>query len=184
MKRKKTALIAGLGILLGMGFAATQLGRFAQDTSLSDWHDGVNGYTVGVRDQITTAVPMQAEQVHARQILVYDAAEAQDILAQLQAGNDFGNLAKQYDPVTGGDLGWFPRGYLPSKALEEAAFLLQPGEFSQVVQTVAGYHILQVMERDPLHPLTPDALLVLQTQALQGWLAEKWGKSDIQVLLP
>lgn len=167
------------------------------EAALAQWIDD-HGYTAQtfrdamaqavaaawMRDQITTAVPLEAEQVHARQILVYDEAEAQEILVQLQAGNDFGNLANQYDPVTGGDLGWFPRGYLPSKALEEAAFNLQPGGFSQIVQTIAGYHILQLIERDPLHPLAPDALLALQTQALQDWLAGKWEQSDIQVLLP
>lgn len=167
------------------------------EAALAQWIDG-HGYTTQsfqdalaqaisaawMRDQITAAVPRETEQVHARQILVYAEAEAQDILALLQAGNDFGNLATQYDPVTGGDLGWFPRGYLPNKALEDAAFSLLPGDFSQVVHTAAGYHILQVIERDPLHPLTPDALLVLQTQALQDWLAEKWEQSEIQVLLP
>lgn len=137
-----------------------------------------------MRDQVAAGVPREAEQVHARQILVYDQAEAEDILVQLQAGNDFGNLANQYDPITGGDLGWFPRGYLPSQDLEEAAFALQPGDFSQVVQTLAGFHILQVTERDPLHPLAPDALLVLQTLAVQDWLAAQRKQSEIQILLP
>ncbi len=167
------------------------------EAALAQWIDD-HGYTTAtfqaslakavaaawMREQITSEVPLNAEQVHARQILVYDTLEAQEILAQLVAGNDFGNLANQYDPITGGDLGWFPRGYLPSKDLESAAFDLQPGQFSQVVQTVAGFHILQVTERDPQHPLSPDALLTLQTLALQEWLAENRAQSDIQILVP
>jgi peptidyl-prolyl cis-trans isomerase C len=135
-----------------------------------------------MRDQVTGAVPPTAEQVHARQILVYDAKTADEIFTQLQAGNDFANLANQYDPVTGGDLGWFPRGYLPDANLETAAFALQPGQYSPVVQTVAGFHILQVTERDAQHPLTPEALLVLQGQALQSWLVDQRQQSDIQIL--
>lgn len=137
-----------------------------------------------MRDQIAGGVSKTAEQVHARQILVYDSNAAQDILVQLQAGNDFGNLAIKYDPVTGGDLGWFPRGYLPSRELESAAFELQPGQFSQVIQTVAGFHILQVVERELQHPLSPDALLTLQTLALQKWLAEGRAQADVQILIP
>ncbi len=44
---------------------------------------------------------------------------------QLQAGADFATLAYRYDPLTGGDLGWFPRGVLTQPAVEEAAFSLQ-----------------------------------------------------------
>jgi peptidyl-prolyl cis-trans isomerase C len=166
------------------------------EAALAQWIDD-HGYTTTtfqdslakaiaaawMRDQITSEVPLNAEQVHARQILVYDSLVVQEILAQLQAGNDFGNLANQYDPITGGDLGWFPRGYLPSTDLESAAFDLQPGQYSQVIQTVAGFHILQVTERDPQHPLSPDALLALQNLALQDWLAENQEKSDIQILV-
>ncbi|OGO32706.1 MAG: hypothetical protein A2Z16_12980 [Chloroflexi bacterium RBG_16_54_18] len=166
------------------------------EAALAQWIDD-HGYTTTtfqdslakaiaaawMRDKITSEVPLNAEQVHARQILVYDSLDAQEILTQLVAGNDFGNLANQYDPITGGDLGWFPRGYLPSTDLESAAFDLQPGQFSQVIQTVAGFHILQVTERDPQHPLSPDALLALQTLALQDWLAENRAQSDIQILV-
>ena len=136
-----------------------------------------------MRDQITAAVPKTVEQVHARQILVYDSKAADEIYALLEAGNDFGNLAEQYDPVTGGDLGWFPRSYLLDAGLEAAAFDLQPGQYSTVIQTVAGFHILQVTERALLHPLTPEALLILQSQAMQDWLKERRLQSEIDILL-
>jgi len=136
-----------------------------------------------MRDQIATAASGTAEQVHARQILLYSADQADQVYQLLKSGNDFGNLALKYDPLTGGDLGWFPRGYLLDKKLEEAAFSLQPGQFSPVIETPAGFHILQVLERDPQHPLSPDARLVLGTQAVSEWLAARRTQSQIEITL-
>jgi peptidyl-prolyl cis-trans isomerase C len=129
-------------------------------------------------------VPKEAEQIHARQILLYNADQANEVMAELEAGNDFGNLALKYDPLTGGDLDWFPRGYLPAENLEAAAFSLEPGQYTPVIETPAGFHILQVLERDPNRPLTPDALRALQIKALQEWLEMERAESEIQVLLP
>jgi len=131
------------------------------------------------RDQIVASVPTIAEQVHVKQILRYNADEAQQALAYLKAGWNFNDLAAQYDPVIKGELGWFPRGYLSEPTIEEAAFALQPGQFSDVVQTQAGYHILFVTERDPARPLSPDALLTLQERAVQDWLTQRRNESTI-----
>jgi len=136
------------------------------------------------RDQILASVPEQAEQVRARQILVRERATAEDILASLQAGSNFSTIAYQYDPSTGGDLGWFPRGYLTQPAVEEAAFSLQPGEFSGIIETNFGFHIIQVVERDPAHPLSPDARLALQKNALNAWLIDQRAAASIENLIP
>ena len=132
-----------------------------------------------MRDQIIASVPTTAEQVHVKQILLYNSDEAQQALGYLKAGMDFNDLAAQYDPVTKGELGWFPRGYLPEAAIEEAAFTLQVGQYSDVIQTQAGYHILFLVERAADHLLSPDALLTLQQHALQDWLTQQRNKSTI-----
>ena len=72
----------------------------------------------------------------------------------LEAGADFTELAYEYDPLTGGDLGWFPAGYLLQPDVETAAFSLQPGQYSGIIQTSYGYHIVYVIERDSNHPLS------------------------------
>ena len=74
-----------------------------------------------MRDQIAASVPASAEQVHVKQILLYNADAAQQALGYLKAGWNFNDLAAQYDPLTKGELGWFPRGYLPDPAIEAAA---------------------------------------------------------------
>ena len=137
-----------------------------------------------MRDQITAGIATTAEQVHARQILLYNSDQANQVYNQLQSGNDFAALAADYDPQTQGDLGWFPRGYLTQPALDEAAFSLEPGQYSPVIETELGFHILQVIEKDPQHALTPDARLALQILALQDWLTQHRSESTIEILLP
>jgi peptidyl-prolyl cis-trans isomerase C len=162
---------------------------------LADWMNA-NGYSeedfrlsltrsihaAWMRDKIAATVPETADQVHARQILTRTPEKAAEYLGQLKAGSDFAALAKQVDPLTGGELGWFPRGYLYEPQIEEAAFSLQPGQFSEVIQTRAGYHILQVIEREAEHTLDSQARLTLQTQALQNWLEERRSQSQIEIL--
>ncbi len=137
-----------------------------------------------MRDQIVAQTPRTAEQVHARQILLYNSEEADAVLAQLQAGADFAALAEQYDPVTGGDLGWFPRGYLLVGELDDPIFQLLAGEVSSVIESSIGYHIVQVIERDPARPLEPDAYRATQLHTLAQWLADQRAQSEIEVLAP
>ena len=143
-------------------------------------------------DRVTSNVPMTGEQVHARHILVNTKAEADSLLAQLRAGADFAALAQRYskDTITsagGGDLGWFPRGGLFDAALEQAAFELQPGQISGVVQSDLGgqtvYHIIQVVDRDPARALSDDALLAARRMAFQSWLDNLQASSKIERLV-
>jgi parvulin-like peptidyl-prolyl isomerase/uncharacterized Zn finger protein (UPF0148 family) len=75
---------------------------------------------------------------------------ADDVLRRVRSGEDFGELAKQFGgdgtKDKGGDLGWFKRGAMV-KAFEDAAFALQPGQVSDIVETEFGYHIIKVDER-------------------------------------
>lgn len=136
-----------------------------------------------MRDKIVSGVPTTAAQVHARQILVSDRATADSIYQQLQAGTDFATLANQYDALTGGDLGWFPRGYLYVQAVEDAAFGLSAGQYSTVIESDYGFHIIQVIERNESQPLSADALHVLQEKAVQDWIDAHWASSTIEVLV-
>jgi peptidyl-prolyl cis-trans isomerase C len=135
-----------------------------------------------MRDKIVTDVPTTMEQTHVRQILTYNEESTRAALEQLQAGADFDELAAQYDPVTSGELGWMPRGYLLDAKADETVFALQVGAYSDVIATDAGFHIFKAIERGE-HPLSPDALLTVQELALKSWVAEQRAKSEI-VLVP
>ena len=136
------------------------------------------------RDQIANSVPTTADQVHARQILVQTEDTANLILSKLEGGADFATLALQYDPTTGGDLGWFPKGYLTQPEVESAAFSLEANQNSEIIHTSIGYHILYIIERDPNHVLSPDARRVLQEAKITEWLDASKAASTITVKLP
>jgi len=132
-----------------------------------------------MRDKILAEVPSTAEQVHVQQILLYNQDTAQSFLTQLNGGADFDELASEADPLTRGDLGWVPRGYLLEPKIEEAAFSLSVGAYSDVIATDVGFHILKVLERDPQRPLSPDAYLSLQELALKAWVDTQRQQADV-----
>ena len=107
----------------------------------------------------------ESERVHASHILITapktaDAAtkaqakaKAEAILKEIKAGKDFATLAKQnsQDPgsaANGGDLGFFQQGQMVGP-FNDTAFSLKPGTVSGVVETVFGYHIIKVIEKQP-----------------------------------
>jgi len=140
---------------------------------------------MAIFERLAASVPTTAEQVHARHIVVQTEGEAQAILAQLQAGGDFVALARErsQDENTkeaGGDLDFFPRGQLISPELEEAAFALQPGQISEVVQSQFGCHVVQVLEKVTDRPLSLEVLNSLKEQAFAAWMQEQWDKATVE----
>ena len=100
---------------------------------------------------IFVADEQSRHEVRARHILVKDKAEAEAVIAELQGGADFAELAKKRSTgpsgPNGGDLGYFPRGAMVP-AFENAAFELAAGSFTQTpVQTQFGWHIILVEEK-------------------------------------
>jgi peptidyl-prolyl cis-trans isomerase SurA len=73
------------------------------------------------------------------------------LLDSLKHGSDFAKLAKKYseDPGSaslGGDLGTVKRGQFVSE-VEAATFALAPNQISGVVESIFGFHIIQLLER-------------------------------------
>lgn len=64
---------------------------------------------------------------------------------ELEQGASFEEIAKEYSEgetaENGGDLGWFRKNYL-SDDIAEKAFSMKPGEFSEVITTPLGSHII------------------------------------------
>ena len=138
------------------------------------------------------------KQVQARHILfsIADSASsdakedvrntAAGILERARGGEDFAALAEEYSQDTGtaskgGDLGLFGRGRMV-KPFEEAAFSMEVGGISDLVETTFGFHIIKVEAIEPEHvrPLEEVADEVTEELLKQGSqaLAEQRAQED------
>jgi peptidyl-prolyl cis-trans isomerase D len=79
---------------------------------------------------------------------------AADVLNQVRAGGDFGELAKKFSEDStaqaGGELGWLVHGQTVPE-FDSMAFSLKPGAVSGLVKTVYGIHILKLEEKEVAH---------------------------------
>jgi parvulin-like peptidyl-prolyl isomerase len=140
--------------------------------------------------EVLQSDPQSLERVKARHILIRSSEEDSEeektdaktrigaIADRLKAGEDFAEVAQQEseDPgsaVRGGDLGEFARGDMVPP-FEEAAFSLEPGTISEIVQSQFGYHLIKSEERRTLteDEVRDDLRKQMGNQVLRSWIAE------------
>ena len=93
-----------------------------------------------------------------------------DLQLQLTQGEDFAQLARTYsdDPASqaqGGDLGFIRRGELVP-VFEQTAFGLQIGQTSDIVETVFGYHIIELLDKQGERIKVRHILIAIEPTAL------------------
>lgn len=145
------------------------------------------------------------DEVHARHILIKLPASAdentrakimhraQTIAHEMQDASDeeFATRAKETSQgpsaERGGDLGWFRRGNMV-EAFENAAFALEAGGTSGVVESEFGLHVIRVIDKRHIDPNAFEAhrenILQLLTNAemqsrLPRWIASIKAKANI-----
>jgi peptidyl-prolyl cis-trans isomerase C len=135
----------------------------------------------------------QPERVKVRHILIEvpkDATEeqrtiarrrAEDVLKKARAGGDFAALAREYsdDERTRdtGELPWLSREEIKLVAFQQAAFGLEKGGISDIVESQSGFHIIQAVDRQPSRIAEFDEvkdriLTLLQSQEAQEKLRQ------------
>lgn len=118
--------------------------------------DAVTDDEVKARYEKEIAALPKQEEVRARHILVKTEDEAKAIIAELDKGKDFVELAKEKstDPnkSEGGDLGYFTKGRMVPE-FEQAAFAMEKGTYSKTpVKTQFGFHVIKVEDKREAPP--------------------------------
>lgn len=148
------------------------LGAFSRGTMVQAFEDAAFALPEdgGISDVVETEFGFHViqryplEEVRIAHILVqYEGAErstaersreealarAQEARTRLLAGDPVADVVREYSDgpmkYRGGDLGWFQRGQLLPQ-LDEAAFDLEPGEVSEVVESPIGFHVIVRLE--------------------------------------
>lgn len=103
---------------------------------------GENEYDIA---HVIVRVPEEA----TPEVIQQRRQRAEQALAQVRAGTDFGQVAASFsdaeNALTGGDLGFRTAARLPAIYVEEAK-KLKPGEVSPVIRSPAGFHILKLVD--------------------------------------
>jgi parvulin-like peptidyl-prolyl isomerase len=136
--------------------------------------------------RLGTKIPETMKQVHIRQILVENEADAKSIRRQLDAGAKFDDLARKFsrDEATrdqGGDRGFLPLGTsILGPEIEKALQGLQPGQIAGPIASPYGYYLIQLVEVDENRALSPEQRQGLMRDAFVDWIEEQRSKAAIE----
>jgi parvulin-like peptidyl-prolyl isomerase len=130
---------------------------------------------------------------HARGILLGSQLEAEEIRARIEAGEDFGTLAKEYSQdseskVEGGDLGWIQAGGVSNSVAPGLALQLETGVVSQPtvddsVLTKGGYWLIKVVDRDDSRALDDETRNTLRLKLVEDLVTEQSKNDSTEVYL-
>lgn len=154
-----------------------ELQEFREGILVSKFLEELRGKELQVTDEETVAYhKARPYEYQARHILFATEQEAQKALERLKQGESFSKLARELslDPVSsqdGGSLGKIRPGELP-KELETALANLKIGEFSGVLPSPFGYHILQKTNEQPMNfeEAREDIRRILEREKFESWL--------------
>jgi peptidyl-prolyl cis-trans isomerase C len=108
---------------------------------------------------------------HARHVLVATEAFAGKVVAELEKGAKFEDVAKRESmdsKESGGDLGWFTPDRMV-KPFADAVVALKPGEYTHApVQTQFGWHVIKLEETRDVAPPAFDQVKSRVEQMVQG----------------
>jgi parvulin-like peptidyl-prolyl isomerase len=149
------------------------------DLSESEYRQMVEADILGDKVQrvFSLSVPDTTEQVRLRQIQVGTEDEARSVLERLEAGEDFGDLARELslDTATkeeGGERGWVARDEL-GLSYAVKVFDLEVGTVSQPIPGPGGYFIFEVEEKQPDREVADDQRSTISSTYFSLWVNEQ-----------
>jgi peptidyl-prolyl cis-trans isomerase SurA len=96
--------------------------------------------------QILIRIPENA----SPEVIAQRKARADEVMRQLRVGADFAKMAATYsdssDALKGGEVGWRSPDRLPP-VFADALSKLKPGQTTQVMKSVTGFHILKLVDK-------------------------------------
>ena len=114
---------------------------------------------------------------------------AQEAYSKVRAGQDFGEIARDYseDRVSakkGGDLGWLKEGSIDPR-FSKTLFELKPGDVSEPFETPFGFHVVKLVEgpkivKRPFGAVAGDIRYQLRNKAKQAELERLVSKVKIE----
>ncbi|EIE51850.1 peptidylprolyl isomerase [Salipiger aestuarii] len=132
------------------------------------------------------------KEFNASHILVETEAEAEDLVAQLDDGADFADLAKANSTgpsgPNGGELGWFGAGMMV-EPFQNAVDQMAVGDVTGPVQTQFGWHVIKLNDtRDKEAPALDEVRAqietTLQQDAVKAYIEDALGKATVTRMDP
>ena len=130
------------------------------------------------------------DEYKARHILLKTREDAAAVIAALEGGADFSELAKEKSTgpsgKNGGELGWFSPGQMV-KPFSDAAAALEVGSYTkEPVETQFGWHVIILDDKraitpPPFEDVRDRLKLLLANQKLQEHIQELRGTADIEI---
>ena len=130
------------------------------------------------------------ERANVLGILLGSEEEAQWVKGRLDAGEDFGELAKEFSQhewskEAGGDLGWLKRGkenlafdeFLFDSELETVSEPIRYDTFS----TKGGYWLIKVVDKDDNRQVDDSYRYLLKARALEEWIESLWNDPENKI---
>ena len=146
--------------------------------------------TKGVGYWVIEMLERDEEKVHTRAILLSSEQEARGIIARLEGGEDFAELAEEFSQDIGsrgegGDMGWLESEDVAA-IFKDFMLNSEPGELSQPIRddgarTMGGYWLIKVADRDDNRKIEDGERELLKQKALSEWITSLWDNPENEV---
>mgnify|MGYP002620532430 CR=1 FL=1 len=127
---------------------------------------------------------------NAAHILVRTESEITTVIAELESGREFAEVAQEFSldgsAAEGGALGWFGPGVM-IEPFEQAVMALEPGEVSGAVETRFGWHVVKLIDTrtasvPPLEAVRADLENQIQREATRELVTRLRAEASIENL--